>query len=214
MFIIRELLFLCLLSSFILAVTIIPSTLTLPRPYINTTKPAASSEALFRNILRTTDKVGVFANSAPDLWRSGEGEIYASQDSFLRGFIDAGVQHQHLEIRPEDVWFTILAQMSFWLQRFERLDDPRAKAPKGHLWAEYTWGMEKMIEDELKSKDKTNWLRWSRTNFSTKGWSDGTIANALLLASSIPIPHGASEDIAPFGEIGIPSITLSGAEKD
>jgi hypothetical protein len=211
---IREWLFFSILPSFILAVTVIPSTLTLPRAYINTTKPTASTEALYSSILRTNDKVAIYADGSRELWRPGVGDVYVSQDSFVHGVIDAGIQHQHLIIRPEDVWFTILTQLNFWLRRFQLLDDSPAKAPKPHIWGEFTWAMEKLMEDEVVSKDKTGSLGWLGTNFSTKAWTDQTIANALFVASSVPAPSPASREIVLAGEIGIPSITLSGVQSD
>jgi hypothetical protein len=213
MLVIRDLLVLSSFLSSLLAVTVIPSTLALPRPYVNKTKPATSNEVLFHNILRTTDKVGIFADGAQDVWRS-EGDLYASQDSFVRGFIEAAVQHQHLVIHPEDVWFTILTQMSFWLGRSGKPGDAQANASRAYSWGEFSFAMEKTMENEFRLKDKSNSLDWVKTNLTTTGRNDGIIANALMMFSHIPISKPASEDIDLIGGIGIPSITLSGVQND
>jgi hypothetical protein len=47
----------------------------------------------------------------------------ASKSSFIRGTLEAAVQHQHLLIRPEDVWFTILTQLSFYLSKYRKDTD-------------------------------------------------------------------------------------------
>lgn len=45
--------------------------------------------------------------------------IYAAQDSLIRSAIDAGAKHQHLVLRSDDNWFTILSQLSFYMRRHE-----------------------------------------------------------------------------------------------
>ena len=49
-----------------------------------------------------------------------------SADSFVRGAIESWGLHQHFIVRPEEVWFTILVQMSFYIsapQNSEALRD-------------------------------------------------------------------------------------------
>jgi hypothetical protein len=36
--------------------------------------------------------------------------------TFCRGDIDAVAKHQHLVVQPQDTWFTILKQLSFYLR--------------------------------------------------------------------------------------------------
>jgi hypothetical protein len=43
--------------------------------------------------------------------------IYEGQDSFVRGAIDASSKHQHLALRPDDVWYTDLTQLSFYMRK-------------------------------------------------------------------------------------------------
>jgi hypothetical protein len=74
--------------------------------------------------------------------------------------------------------------------------------------------MENTMEAEFKLRDKANLLGWLKTDFSTNERTDSIISKALLTLSSIPTSNPAEEDIARFGEIGIPSITLSGVQRD
>lgn len=45
------------------------------------------------------------------------GKLYASSDSLVRGAIDAWAQHQHLVLRPDVVWFEILAQFDLYMAK-------------------------------------------------------------------------------------------------
>ncbi|KAL2677315.1 hypothetical protein Neosp_011084 [[Neocosmospora] mangrovei] len=40
---------------------------------------------------------------------------YPSSDGFIRGALDAWAHHQHLQLRPDEVWFEILAQLNFYM---------------------------------------------------------------------------------------------------
>jgi hypothetical protein len=42
-------------------------------------------------------------------------DIGASSNAFVYAVTSAYNQHHHLTIRPEDVWFSILAQLSFYI---------------------------------------------------------------------------------------------------
>jgi hypothetical protein len=212
--VIRDGLFLSLFSSIVAAVTVIPTTFTVPRPYINTTKLTTSAESVAASILHTNDKVSLLVGRPQDIWKAGVGDIYASQDSFVRGFIDAGVQHQHLVLRAEDVWFTILTQLSFWLRKSERLEFTQANASRAYSWGELSFGMGNTMNAEFNLKDKTNSLGWSKANFTTSNWGDDITSTALLMFSSIATPKPESDDVDRLVEIGIPSITLSGVQKD
>jgi hypothetical protein len=99
------------------AVTVIPLTLNLPKPYESTIAPVTSdSELLSKLHANTTLNSNHLFMSIYQWERSNKVPLngtYASQDSFFRGAIDAGAKHQHLVIQPQDVWLTILKQLSF-----------------------------------------------------------------------------------------------------
>jgi hypothetical protein len=45
-------------------------------------------------------------------------KVYASSNGFVRAAWDAYCNHHHLTIRPEDVWFSILSQLSFFVNAY------------------------------------------------------------------------------------------------
>jgi hypothetical protein len=172
-----------------------------------------SAESVAASILHTNDKVSLVVGRPQDVCRAGVGDIYLSQDSFVRGFIDAGVQHQHLVLRAEDVWFTILAQLSFCLQKSQKLETTQANASRPYSFGELSFGLGITMNTEFNLKDKTKSLGWTKANFTTSDWVDDIAATTLLMLSSIPIPTPGSDGIARLGEVGIPPITLSESQK-
>ena len=45
------------------------------------------------------------------------GDLLPSSNSFIRSAIEAWGRHSHLVIRPDDMWFAILVQMNFFMER-------------------------------------------------------------------------------------------------
>jgi hypothetical protein len=101
------------LYSCVLEVTVVPLTLTLPKPYETHDKPTLGSFDIGspfipfstgdrRNSFPTVLDFGQMIPSEDGLpwWMPGNEsfEVYASQDSFVRGSIEAAAQHQHLEM--------------------------------------------------------------------------------------------------------------------
>jgi Domain of unknown function (DUF4419) len=112
------------LSSCANAVTVIPLTLNLPKPYENPVGPANSDSEILRTLHASTKLDNLvfissfFTPATNDLHAINKSlGIYACQDSFVRGAIDASATHQHLVIQPQDVWLTILKQMSSYLRK-------------------------------------------------------------------------------------------------
>lgn len=101
-------------------VTSFPSN-TKPRAYDHSKVPSAvrSMKDILRqscpNEFKSHKTATIFCSdtSAP----ISNGYVYPTSDGFVRGAIDAWAQHQHLVIRPDEVWFSILAQMNFYMQR-------------------------------------------------------------------------------------------------
>jgi hypothetical protein len=217
------------------AVTVIPLTLNLPKPYENPVRPAKSDSEILQNLHASTKLDNLVWSSS--LWTPGtkylnsineSRGIYASHDSFVRGAIDASATHQHLVIQPQDVWLTILKQISSYLRKHKDDKDVSEKWDNldGNLDA--ISGIHPLMVNlidgwmgiQFGQRDKTNWLLdWVRPNVGTLARSsllinatdEDMIAKALMMASSTK----ATEDLPAFPcENGIPSITLLGTRAD
>jgi hypothetical protein len=226
---VRVLLIYSVLSYYIAAVTIIPLTLNLPKPYESAEAPATSDSDLLSKLhINTSLNTGAFY-SQYSFDNSPLQGIYASQDSFVRGAIDAGAKHQHLVIQPQDVWLTILKQLSFYLRKhkddkevLENLDNLGGKTTEP-MYALYMRVLDTWVATQFNLRSKANWLlNWARPDFTTvhndpRGGilignsSEAMLANALMMAS----PSPSWEEIPAFPcRNGVPSITLDGTQND
>jgi hypothetical protein len=210
------------LSSCSLAVTVIPLTLNLPKPYESAEKPISSSKDLLSKLNPDMAKEYLYYSS----YNGNTSGIYASQDSFVRGAIDAGAKHQHLMLRPQDVWLTILKQVTSYMRKHK--DDAEVLYQWNNLDGNVTFPLSPMMFNALdvwmqlqfKRRNKTDWLMdWVCPNFPTvlqKGTgiqksAEEMTANALMMASST----SSREDMAAFPcENGIPSVTLLGTQDE
>ncbi|KAM0274378.1 hypothetical protein ACHAQH_007915 [Verticillium albo-atrum] len=143
----------------------------------------------------------------------GDG-VRPSADSFVRGAIQAWGEHLHFVIRPEEVWFTILVQMNFYM--ISHAEDIR------HLFVDHEGQETITIEDfswkevlirfqhEIQARVKTDWLQdWIIPDFSTTTEDDLMTANILMM--------GLTKAYFRFeGGIicGLPSVTLQGEKSD
>jgi hypothetical protein len=141
--------------------------------------------------------------------------IRPSSDSFVSGAIDAWGRHQHLVIRPDEVWFTILVQMNFYMIR--HAEEVR------HLFVNHTGQQEIKVETccswhevltifqyEIQERVNTPWLLdWIKPGFTTTTESDEMTANVLIM--------GLMQAFFTYtGGIvcGLPSVTLLGTQAD
>ncbi|KAK3374349.1 hypothetical protein B0T24DRAFT_626216 [Lasiosphaeria ovina] len=140
--------------------------------------------------------------------------IFASGDSFVRGTIQAWGEHLHLVVRPEEVWFTILVQMNFYMNSHAEELRSMFVSHTGQevIYIEdFTWyDVLRRFQFEIQKRVKTEWLLdWIRPNFTTTTESDVMTANILMM--------GLTKAYFKFeGAIvcGLPSVTLLGEERD
>ena len=140
--------------------------------------------------------------------------IRPSADSFVRGAIQAWGQHQHLVVRPEEVWFTILAQMNFFMiKNAESIRDifVSHEGQEVIYIEDYTWYLVlQRFKDEIQARVKTAWLLdWIMPSFTTTTENDVMTANIMMM--------GLMQAYFKFeGGIicGLPSVTLLGEQKD
>jgi hypothetical protein len=94
------------LAYYAAAVTVIPPTLNLPRPYESDNAPSTSDSDLLSRLHAgaVSDVQPVLSTYAFERMSKVPLQgVYPSQDSFFHGAIDAGAKHQHLVIQPQDV---------------------------------------------------------------------------------------------------------------
>lgn len=79
---------------------------------------AQTSEELLREALPKdyAEKFkGMIQSSFPDKFDSEDYEIAPSKSGFVKAAVEAYNHHHHLIVRPEEVWFTILAQLAIYV---------------------------------------------------------------------------------------------------
>lgn len=142
------------------------------------------------------------------------GTVYPSSDSFVRGALEAWAQHQHLVLRPDEVWFEVLTQLNFFM-------GANAKGLR-HLFVDFDGKQEIVVErytwkdvvaafaGEIQKRVKTDWLAaWINPGFSTSTENDGLTATVLMM--------GLVKQYFTFtGGIicGLPKVTLLGTKDD
>lgn len=141
-------------------------------------------------------------------------------NGFVYSAIEAYSNHYHLQIRPEDVWFAIIAQLSFYINRhaeelrgkfvaFEgkkeltvHTDGNRYTVDFGLLAQLLTVEIEKnVVDQELRE--------WCMPAFSTTTENDKVVASILLM--------GVVQkyfDYKILLRCGLPSVTLLGERAD
>lgn len=193
-----------------------------PKPLLLSATPVGATD--YDSILRTS-AASEFPNSSVDIILSSYSgtlgaetanatEIFPSSDSFIHGAIQAWGEHLHLELRPEEVWFTVLAQLNFYM-------DANAEKVR-HLFVKHE-GQETIVvedidwtsvllrfKDEIQARVQTDWLRdWIMPGFSTTTRGDEMTANILMMGLMKAYFKYEGGIIC-----GLPSVTLLGEKKD
>ncbi|KAL8724575.1 MAG: hypothetical protein Q9166_007870 [cf. Caloplaca sp. 2 TL-2023] len=186
------------------------------RPWINP-PPVVSTEQLFEKSCpdehRNCKKViQSFFSDFPNA------SICGSSNGFVRACFYAYSHHHHLILRPEDIWFAVLSQLSFYINAHseelrsffvshegrEELEvfDGGTIDCVGPLAVRMTKEMDKyMVDPDLR--------QWILPDFSTTTDTD-TITAAVLMM-------GAMQEYFSYKMIlscGIPSVTLLGEKDD
>ncbi|KAL2132738.1 hypothetical protein VTI74DRAFT_3421 [Chaetomium olivicolor] len=115
-------------------------------------------------------------------------DLFPSGDSFIRSVIQAWGKHPYRELRPNEVWFSILMQLNFYVEaNAEKIRHScvRHEAQETILvedtdWTRVPW----RFENGISARVKTQRLRdWSVPDFSTTGMDDVTTWDYLRLSS-------------------------------
>jgi hypothetical protein len=133
---------------------------------------------------------------------------------------DAYNQHHHLTIRPDDIWFTILSQLNFYINKHaEELRD-KFVAHEGRKaliiqdvgsietvdFGVFARRMTGLIQENVKDPNLRDWIM---PTFSTTTVDDRTTA-AVLMMGSLQEYFSYTCDVM----CGIPSVTLLGERAD
>ncbi|CAG8885644.1 unnamed protein product [Penicillium egyptiacum] len=146
--------------------------------------------------------------------------VSASQHGFVWAMVHAYSYHHNLTIRPEDVWFSILTQLSFFVNAHAEELRSFFVAHEGQEDLEVTCGgniesadfgalaveMTRLIEKNVVDPELRSWIM---PQFSTTTEVDSVVAAVLMM--------GAMQKYFSFTmslQCGIPSVTLLGQRGD
>ncbi|KAK4118863.1 hypothetical protein N657DRAFT_684892 [Parathielavia appendiculata] len=196
-----------------------------PKPLVLPAKPVTATD--YVSILRNS-AASEFPNSTVQIILStydgtleangaktaNASDIFPSSDSFVRGAIQAWGEHLHLEIRPDEVWFTILTQLNFYMEAhaesvrdvFVRHAGQETILVEDLTWTAVLW----RFKEEIQKRVKTPWLLdWIVPNFSTTTADDVMTANILMMGLMKAYFKYEGAIIC-----GLPSVTLLGEKED
>jgi hypothetical protein len=146
--------------------------------------------------------------------------IFPSKNGFILGGISAYNYHHHLTLRPEDIWFAILTQLSLYVHA--HAEELRtffvAHEGKKELWIEcdgsvnsWDFGLiaERMGQLIAQNVVDPELHEWIMPQFTTTTETDTVVASVLMM--------GALQKYFSYGSYsrcGIPSVTLLGVKED
>lgn len=156
---------------------------------------------------------------------TSDSNIYSQRNGFVDGAVMAYNTHLHLDIRPDDVWISILAQLNIYVNKhaeelrhmfvdhqgqkhleiFE-LSDIKGNAKFGVDWGKFSFKMSKMIADNIKDPSLRQWIL---PEFTTTTKVDQAVASIMMMATlSKYFTYGCNVSC------GLPSVTLLGQKSD
>jgi Domain of unknown function (DUF4419) len=155
--------------------------------------------------------------------------IYATRTGFPAAAVKCYNEHQHLEIRPDDIWLSILTQFNLYVNAHAEelrdmfvahqgkkeltlyLDDKDFdnKDPLTHRadWGKFSFKMSKLIAENIKDPSLRQWMQPS---FTTTTKVDQAVA-AILMMSTLQKYFNYNYDCT---SCGLPSVTLLGEKSD
>ena len=145
-----------------------------------------------------------------------ESRISSSENGFVWAAFHAYSDHHHLVIRPEDIWFAILTQLSFYINR--NAEDLRdffvAHEGQKHLELELNYLDFELVATEMANLIAKNVVDpelrdWVIPSFSTTTHTDKVVGAILFM--------GSMQKYFTYGctiTCGIPSVTILGQIED
>ena len=147
--------------------------------------------------------------------------LLPSNNGFVKSIIDCYSSHHHLRIRPEDVWFAILTQLSIYINKHaeELREHFVAHEGRKELWINYDSGDRYSVDFGVFAEEMSHLLQqnvvdpglrdWMMPAFSTTTKHDTVIASIIMM--------GSMQKYFSFGcsmSCGLPSVTLLGDKAD
>lgn len=194
----------------------------MPAPAVSTYSPTSLLQNFSSDIWKNVPQ----ENGDPVLGSSFTSEInvkipYSGQqektvNGFLGTMLDAYRKHNHVILRPDDVWFAILIQFNFYVnghaenmrEHFvNHKDKVKLKVELTDLNLPVLMSkMTNLIHESIKDADFRDWVM---PNFTTTKDADKVTASIVMMGT-------VQSYFAYYGSIlcGIPSVTLLGEESD
>ncbi|KAI9373943.1 hypothetical protein BJX61DRAFT_500959 [Aspergillus egyptiacus] len=149
-----------------------------------------------------------------------DSHISASQHGFIWALVGAYSRHHNLIIRPEDIWFSILTQLSFYVNAHaeelrsvfvshegqKELTVTAAGTIRSVDVGALAVEMTKLIDESLVDKEFRDWLL---PDFTTTTRSD-TVVAAVLMMGTLQKYFTYTMQLT----CGIPAVTLLGEQED
>ena len=199
-------------------VTIIPATHNARS--LGLIQPAANSRDLLN---RACPQEG---NKCVELLQSSfdsnlKATVQPSANGFVHGATEAYNRHHHLHIRPEDIWFAIISQLSFYINCHAEELRELFVTHQGQKDLVVTFGsgtrytvdfgvfaeeMSRLVEENVVDSSLREWVMPA---FTTTTRQDGIVASILLM--------GVTQKYFKFIcniMCGLPSVTLLGEKTD
>lgn len=146
-----------------------------------------------------------------------DSNVYSSANGFVYTAIEAYYKHYHLTIRPEDVWFAILSQLSIWINtnaeeargKFVTHEGKKDLAVAMHNGDDIGKFAQEMTREIEKNVTDPKLREWIMPAFTTTTATDAIVASILIMGD---LPK--SVRVIEKCECGLPSITLLGELSD
>jgi len=190
------------------------------KKWVSSDLPALSAADLLRGSCEAeAQKCDWIIQSSFDTIANGP-HVYSSSNGFVLGAVKAYSQHHHLIIRPEDVWFSILAQLNIYVGAhaeelrgvFVAHDGQKELEIKagGNIYncdfgalAEH---MTRLISENIVDPKLRDWIMPS---FTTTTDTDRVVASVIMMGT---LQHYFTYKFSLL--CGLPSVTLLGVKKD
>lgn len=145
-------------------------------------------------------------------------QMYPEDHGLIRAAFHAYSYHHNLVLRPEDIWFAILAQFSFYVNAHSEELRKHFVAHKGKkgliLKAPAEDDMSLMCRNMTKLMDENvvdpELREWVLPSFSTTTVEDETVAAIIMMGTL----QSYFEYVFDCSACGIPSVTMLGEKKD
>ena len=141
--------------------------------------------------------------------------LQPSSDSFVRGAIQAWAEHLHLVIRPDEFWFAILIQMTYYMNSHPELirdliSEPPSTPMEVRLEEVDWYVLVHRMRKRLQERYKVDWLAdWVNPGFTSTLDADFMTASIIMLGSA-----RANFEAPANLSCGLPSVTLQGIKSD